>query len=425
MIAPDDSVSAGDSRQRERLVRKWAAQVRSTTHVPVPPVEFERQLAGLLDDLLAVLRTEPHQAAECGAALVDFGCTDPTAIQSTMDVLGGGLLALPELLAVNRLPEKVVQVLGALAAGYTEALRTLTFTQQETLSLTLRRTLSDVQQTARTVTGQFDRLVAAAPTGIAVTDQTGRFLRTNKKLVDILGYPDLADHTVFDLIPGLLDGKGRQPVTHRDGSTSQVSVTLLESIGDQWLIMLDDRSEMDLLHGQLTHQTLHDMLTRLPNRQFFLTTLERRLRTADLAVHHLNLDGFTRVNHGLGRTAGDQLLMRVGQKLTTLLDGRKGMVARFWADEFALLVENPPEPEEVVASLAATLGATTACVGVVHRPGRAAGAAEVLETAELALTRARRMGPGQWALSDPYQDGRDREAYRRALPSGIDTSRPT
>jgi diguanylate cyclase (GGDEF)-like protein len=416
MTAPDHSASAGDPRQRERLVRRWATQVRSTTHVPVPPVEFERQLAGLLDDLLAVLRTEPHLATECGAALVEYGCTDPTAIRSTMDVLGAGLLALPELLAVNRLPEKVVQVLGVLAAGYAEALRTLTFTQQETLSLTLRRTLTDVQQTARTVTGQFDRLVAAAPTGIAVTDQSGHFLRTNKKLVDILGYPDLADHTVFDLIPGLLDGKGRQPVTHRDGSTSQVSVTLLESIGDQWLIMLEDRSEMDLLHGQLTHQTLYDMLTRLPNRQFFLTTLERRLRTVDLAVHHLDLDGFARVTHGLGRTAGDQLLVQVGQKLTAVLEGRKGMVARLWADEFLVMVENPPEPEVVVASIVAALGETTACVGVVHRPRRATGAADVLEAAEFALARARRVGPGQWALSDPYQDTRDREAYRRALP---------
>jgi diguanylate cyclase (GGDEF)-like protein len=258
--------------------------------------------------------------------------------------------------------------------------------------------------------------VAAAPTGIAVTDQSGHFLRTNKKLVDILGYPDLADHTVFDLIPGLLDGKGRQPVTHRDGSTSQVSVTLLESIGDQWLIMLEDRSEMDLLHGQLTHQTLYDMLTRLPNRQFFLTTLERRLRTVDLAVHHLDLDGFARVTHGLGRTAGDQLLVQVGQKLTAVLEGRKGMVARLWADEFLVMVENPPEPEVVVASIVAALGETTACVGVVHRPRRATGAADVLEAAEFALARARRVGPGQWALSDPYQDTRDREAYRRALP---------
>jgi GGDEF domain-containing protein len=99
-----------------------------------------------------------------------------------------------------------------------------------------------------------------------------------------------------------------------------------------------------------------------------------------------------------------------------VLDGRKGMVARFWADEFALLVENPPEPEELVAEINTALGNVSACVGVVHRPGRGTAATDLLEAAELALVRAKRVGPGQWAPSDPYQDARDREAYRRALP---------
>ncbi|GAB3883538.1 hypothetical protein GCM10029964_043080 [Kibdelosporangium lantanae] len=75
----------------------------------------------------------------------------------------------------------------------------------------------------------------------------------------------------------------------------------------------------------------------------------------------------------------------------------------------------------MVAEITDALGGTSpcalsACVGVVHRPGRGATAADLLEAAELALVRAKRVGPGQWAPSDPYQDARDREAYRRSLP---------
>jgi diguanylate cyclase (GGDEF)-like protein/PAS domain S-box-containing protein len=424
MIAPlpDDPKSdqPGDrSRQRERLARKWASSVSSTTHVPLQPAEFEQRLADVVDDLVDMLTSGPHLATECGVALVEAGCTDPLAIQSTMDVLGPGLLALPELTGLDRAAERIVQVLGAMAAGYAAALRKVTFAQQETLSMAVRRALTEVQHRLRTVTTQFDHLVSNSTSGIAITDRSGLFLRTNGKLAETLGYTEteLAQLNVFDVIPGLLDGHTRQKLAGKDGETTQASLTLLESVGDQWIIVLEDRSELDLLHGQLNHQALHDMVTRLPNRQFFTSRLERGLRQAELAVHHLDLDGFGHVTLGLGRQAGDQLLSTVGQRLEALVAGQKAMVARFSADEFAVLIENPPTPEVTVQRINSELAElkTTACIGVVDRPGRAVSAADVLDTAELALARAKRIGPGQWALSDRYQDILDRQAFRRAV----------
>lgn len=418
MIAPrpEDPFPTGGSRQRERLVRRWASLVTSTSHVPMPPAEFEQELVDILDDLIDLVHTEPTRAADCGATLVELGCTDPIAIRSTMDILGSGMLALPELRATDRLADKVVQVLGAMAAGYADGLRRLTFSQQETMSLVLRRTLADVQRELRTVSTQFDQVVSGSGNGIAITDSAGHVLRANRKLGEILGYPEaeLPGLTVFDVLPDLLTGRTHQSLFRKDGEPGHVTLRSLESVGDQWVIILEDRSELDLLQGQLTHQALHDMVTRLPNRQYFTTTLERTLGQVDLAVYHLDLDGFGNVTRGLGREAGDQLLNLVGHRLSNVVASSKAMVARFCADEFAVLLENPPSPEAMVGLIAVELGDVSACIGVVDRPWRGTSAAEVLDSAEIALARAKRAGPGQWALSSPAEDIADREAYRRA-----------
>jgi diguanylate cyclase (GGDEF)-like protein/PAS domain S-box-containing protein len=430
MIAPlpDDSTPADQPRRLDKLVRKWANLVTSTTYVPLHPTEFEQRLGELAVALVDSLAGTPEIASECGAELVAMGCTDPVAVQSTMDILGPGLLALPELAGLDRLPEKVVQLLGRMAAGYAAALRQRTFAQQETLSLALRRTLAEVQENLSTASAQFDHVVAASASGVAITDRDGRFLRTNGRLRAILGYTEaeLAGLTVFDVIPGLLDGRSRQRLSHKDNEVTWASLALLESVDGKWVIVLEDRSELDLLHGQLNHQALHDMVTRLPNRQFFTSTLERALRTTELTVYHLDLDGFGQVTHGIGRRAGDMLLSTAGRRLEALVADEKAMVARFYADEFAILVENSPVPPDVTVrrindTLADTVEveghevAMSACIGVVDRPGQALSAAEVLDAAELALARARRVGSGQWSMSDPYQDTRDREAFRRAV----------
>ncbi|TCO46534.1 GGDEF domain-containing protein [Actinocrispum wychmicini] len=420
MIAPrpEDPAPAGGSRQRERLVRRWASLVTSTSHVPLPPAEFEQRLADMLDDLVDIVRSDPRLAVDCGAELVEAGCTDPVSIQSTMDALGPGLLTLPELRPTDRLADKVVQTLGAMAAGYAAELRRLTFAQQETMSVVLRRTLAEVQRNLRTVTTQFDHVVAGSASGVALTDQHGHVLRANRKLADILGYPEteLAGLTVFDVLPDLLTGRKNQTVVRKDGETTQVTLRSLESVGDQWVIILEDRSELDLLHGQLTHQALHDMVTRLPNRQYFTSTLESTLTRTALAVYHLDLDGFKNVTHGLGRESGDHLLNLTAHRLTTVVADAKAMVARFHADEFALLLENPPDPHEMAARIAAELNEISACIGIVHRPQRHTTATDVLASAELALARAKRFGPGQWSLANPLEDAKDREAFRRALP---------
>ncbi|GAB1543107.1 hypothetical protein NUACC21_57810 [Scytonema sp. NUACC21] len=95
----------------------------------------------------------------------------------------------------------------------------------------------------------------------------------------------------------------------------------------------------------LLQNALHDPLTKLPNRDFFLKRLEAAIAFAKLrqnvrfAVLFLNLDRFKIINESLGYEVGDQILINVSQRLKAGV-GRRGTVARVGGDEFAILLEN-------------------------------------------------------------------------------------
>ena len=68
--------------------------------------------------------------------------------------------------------------------------------------------------------------------------------------------------------------------------------------------------------AELVHRTIHDPLTRLPNRQHFLDRLaEARAGLSahdlDVGVVFVDIDNFKHVNDSLGHEAGNELLVAV------------------------------------------------------------------------------------------------------------------
>jgi diguanylate cyclase (GGDEF)-like protein len=96
-----------------------------------------------------------------------------------------------------------------------------------------------------------------------------------------------------------------------------------------------------------------DQLTGLANRARFVERLEhaivrQRREALILTVLCLDLDGFKAVNDELGHPAGDELLIRVGDRLSATVRSTD-TVARLGGDEFAVLIEGPVEDTAVVA----------------------------------------------------------------------------
>ncbi|MEH6588024.1 MAG: EAL domain-containing protein [Halioglobus sp.] len=115
------------------------------------------------------------------------------------------------------------------------------------------------------------------------------------------------------------------------------------------------------------HLANYDNLTALPNRRLLTEQLDLLLKLNQrnghtLALLFIDLDDFKRVNDSLGISAGDQLLIEVGKRLSdTVRDsdsvgrfassGSEIDVARLGADEFTVILNQLDTPES--ASLVA------------------------------------------------------------------------
>src|SRR5436853_138700 len=119
----------------------------------------------------------------------------------------------------------------------------------------------------------------------------------------------------------------------------------------------------ELAEEKLVHQALHDALTDLPNRAYFVERVSqaqarvRRDPDYRFAVLFIDFDNFKTVNDGLGHAAGDHLLTEVAGRLRTCV--RPGDVAaRLGGDEFTLLLEEItglPDAEHAARRIQASL----------------------------------------------------------------------
>lgn len=198
-----------------------------------------------------------------------------------------------------------------------------------------------------------------------------------------------------------------QRVDARTRELAQANQELLSQIGERV------RAE-----EKLTHQTLHDALTGLPNRVQLLERLDEVLHLARsdggrlFAVLFLDLDRFKLVNDSLGHAAGDELLVEVGRRIVASV--RSGdTVARLGGDEYAILVEDlegPSTAEDLAHRILSSLGAPcwiagrevfpSASVGIAMWHPRYENGAELLRDADAAMYRAKSAGRDRCAVFD-------------------------
>jgi diguanylate cyclase (GGDEF)-like protein len=109
----------------------------------------------------------------------------------------------------------------------------------------------------------------------------------------------------------------------------------------------------DELEATLRHRAFYDELTGLPNRALFKDRVATELRRAErqettVALCFGDLDGFAAVNNTLGHTQGDQVLIQVGELLSSIV--RPGdTVARLGGDEFVVLMTDVLDVDSALA----------------------------------------------------------------------------
>ncbi|MCO1577972.1 EAL domain-containing protein [Crossiella sp. SN42] len=443
---------------RAELAGQWLHEISRTVYVPRSQAEIAAFLRELLDELVEELLAPAGglaRAGEVGKRLVAGQFTPAESLLCTMKVLGSGLPRLAELAGAPELVQRVVLALGAVSAGYAEATRQRTFEQQEDVKQALLRAKDNAERALRGSEARLREVFTSSVVGIAITELDGTFVHFNQALCGILGQDpaDLRGRRLMDfvhadtaaevtraydaLFAGRLD-RFRVMARLRKGDEetgfAYLAVSLLRDEQGEptgCVTMVEDVTELKLVQDRLHHQALHDRLTGLANRQFFLSRLESVLGRIDpatgMSLYHLDIDGFGMINSGLGHEVGDQVLRLVADKLRALVDNEKALVARFGGDEFAILIEHTASTPDV-ATMAARINeelsepvylnergvAVSASIGVVQQQAGRIKPVELLRAAAATLRRVKASGRRQWGLHDQDADRRDRERFALA-----------
>ncbi len=435
----------------------WADVASANAHSQASG-EVEQFLAQLINRLVQVVATVPvdaQAATKVAAELVARGLTVAHGVGRSIEVLGDGLTRLADLRDVEGRDVAVLRVLGALADGYAEALRLRALSEQEQAMRALVDAKLDAERGLRVCEARFRQIFSASAVGIAVSDLDGTLVAANRAFAGIVGrapqdligaaLPELLDAdddpTLSEAYRALSNGElthfrhqGKITAVSGEVAWTFLAGSLLRDPGGaptHHVIMAEDITELLLLQMELSEQALHDQLTGLPNEHYFMSHLRDLLEGADPArqvtLCRVDLDSFSVINDGIGRTVGESLLRSVAGRLRELVAGKRAMVARMGTDDFAILIEDGMDSRDL-GTFAATINdrlsepvylddrgiAVSAGVGVVSRAAGGISAEELIRAADITLHRAKRSGRGQWALYDVQFDTRQRAHYQLA-----------
>ncbi len=284
---------------------------------------------------------------------------------------------------------------------------------------------------------------------VCLHDPDGRYIYVSPSCKALLGYrydemlgqnpyiyfhPDDRDRIQQESHAAAIAGKAT-PITYRMRQKSGDYIwfeTLTNPIMDATgqVIQLQttsrDVTERIQAQNQLEHESLHDTLTGLPNRNLLMERLELSIHRANrlddyhFAVLFLDLDRFKVINDSLGHLAGDQLLIAIAHKLQSTLR-EIDLVARLGGDEFVILLDEIKDIQEAIHAAERIFAALqtplviegrevymTSSIGIVLGTKSYIQSSDLLRDADTAMYRAKNKGKARYEIFDT-------EMYRQAM----------
>ncbi|MGO4476959.1 putative bifunctional diguanylate cyclase/phosphodiesterase [Massilia sp. 2TAF26] len=201
----------------------------------------------------------------------------------------------------------------------------------------------------------------------------------------------------------------------------ELRVSLLDG-GPDLLAVGRDMSSQRATEQRLRHMATHDALTELPNRLLLSDRIRMVIANArrsgqGFAVATIGLDGFKKVNDGLGHPVGDAVLrMAAGRLRKTLRDS--DTLARVGGDEFVAVLPgtfNEAQIKLVTGRLLAALQSPFeidshtvylgASIGVSVYPDHAEDEVRLVALADSAMSRAKETGKARTVTYSARESG--------------------
>jgi diguanylate cyclase (GGDEF)-like protein/PAS domain S-box-containing protein len=205
----------------------------------------------------------------------------------------------------------------------------------------------------------------------------------------------------------------------------------------------DGRRDVVRIAGSMTDQTerrMTDPLTGLPNREFFIEHLERRLEQARVggdwafAVLSVAIERFKMVNESLGYHGGDALLLETASRLTEATAQRQrseSVIARLNGVEFLVCLEGVASEQEAISAASDIYGtlrkpfqwrservAPSAAMGIAKADEGYSHPEELMRDADSAITEAKMLGRGRLVC---YSSGmRERAVARLKMEADLE-----
>lgn len=276
-------------------------------------------------------------------------------------------------------------------------------------------------------------LMEYAPIVMFVIDKEGIFTLSEGRGLEKLGlkpgkvvgqsvyelYSEVPD--IIENIRAALNGNYREYTAEVGELVFDTTVTPMKNSNGEVTSILGvatDITERYQAEKQLRRNAFRDEMTGLPNREMFMYRLElaierlNRLKRNSYLVIYLDIDNLKKVNDTLGHSAGDGILIRLGNRIESQLRN-KDILARIGGDEFAILVEDVIEPSDTLAMVDRILEqlndpfkiegrefAISCSLGVYIGRINNISAEEQLHLADLAMYKAKKKGGNGYAIFD-------------------------
>jgi diguanylate cyclase (GGDEF)-like protein len=223
-----------------------------------------------------------------------------------------------------------------------------------------------------------------------------------------------------------------------DGSTFPAEICRrriqLTDGADGELLAIRDLTARKESERRLAHLSLHDPLTELPNRQFFIELAQKNIALAQrtgerFAFLSLDLDDFKLVNDMYGHVAGDALIRVTALRIVAVLRDAD-ISARLVGDGFAVVQTCASQPHQAVSLAERLIEAIrvpipyegvditiTVSVGVALYPDDGTSVETLLRNSETAMYRAKRDGKATCRFFESQMDAA--LDARRKLEQGL------